>query len=209
VEAPPGQGAPAPARAAVQSDLPGLTETLSAAFREDPLWSWAFPDRSKLAAWWRLLIGSALRYPWVFIAGDYQAASVWIPPGASELTEQEEDQVEPLLAELVGSHAASVMELLERFEASHPRDRPHYYLSLLGTHPDSRGGGLGMSLLAENLARIDEEAMPAYLESSNPDNNGRYERIGFRRVGEFSTPDDRHTVATMWRDPRPQGTSPT
>jgi hypothetical protein len=51
--------------------------------------------------------------------------------------------------------------------------------------------------------------MPAYLESSNPDNNGRYERIGFRRVGEFSTPDDRHTVATMWRDPRPQGTSPT
>jgi hypothetical protein len=128
----------------------------------------------------------------VFIAGDYQAASVWIAPGGSELTEQEEDQVELLLAELVGSHAASVMELLERFEASHPRDRPHYYLRLLGTHPDSRGRGLGGSP-----------------ESSNPDNDARYERLGFKRVGEFSTPDRRHTVATMWRDPRPKGTSPT
>lgn len=59
-----------------------------------------------------------------------------------------------------------------------------------------------MSLLAENLARIDEEGMPAYLESSNPDNDERYERVGFRRVGEFSTPDRSRTVATMWREAR-------
>ena len=59
-----------------------------------------------------------------------------------------------------------------------------------------------MALLAENLARIDEEAMPAYLESSNPDNDKRYERLGFRRVGEFSTPDGSCTVATMWREAR-------
>jgi ribosomal protein S18 acetylase RimI-like enzyme len=97
------------------------------------------------------------------------------------------------------------MELLERFEASHPRDRPHYYLSLLGINPEHRGRGLGMGLLAENLASMDAGGVPTYLESSNPDNNGRYQRVGFRQVGEFTTPDGKRTVATMWREPRAPG----
>ena len=33
-----------------------------------------------------------------------------------------------------------------------------------------------MALLADNLALIDAERMPAYLESTNPANNARYER---------------------------------
>lgn len=190
------------ARVATQLDLDGVSTTLWAAFREDPLWSWAFPDRDNLEVWWRFLVNSALRHRWVWITGDYVAASVWIPPGASELTEQEEARVEPMLEDLLGTRSDDVIELLERFDASHPRSEPHYYLSLLGTHPDYRGRGLGMGLLAENLDRIDEEGMPAYLESSNPDNIARYESVGFRRVGEFSTPDGSHTVATMWRKAR-------
>jgi GNAT superfamily N-acetyltransferase len=91
--------------------------------------------------------------------------------------------------------------LLDRFEAAHPRDRPHYYLSLLGTHPDHRGRGVGMGLLAADLARIDEERAPAYLESSNPANDARYERLGFASVGSFTTPDGAHSVTTMWREP--------
>ena len=191
-----------PVRVATRSDLPGLTETVWAAFQEDPLWSWAFHDRRSMKPWWRFLIGSALRYPSVFVAGDCAAVSVWIPPGGSELTARDEGQVEPLLAELAGSRAPEVVELLERFESSHPRDRPHYYLSLLGTHPGHRGAGLGMRLLAENLEHIDELGMPAYLESSNPRNDARYERLGFQRIGEFSTPDGARAVATMWREPR-------
>jgi hypothetical protein len=58
-----------------------------------------------------------------------------------------------------------------------------------------------MDLLAANLAQIDAEAAPAYLESSNPTNNARYERLGFKPHGEFSTPEGRHTVTTMWREP--------
>ncbi len=173
---------------------------LGAAFREDPLWSWALADPHGLTIWWRFLIESALRYPFVFVAGDRAAASVWIPPGGRELTAQEEQRVKPLLEELAGAHAPAVIELLARFDAVHPRDRPHYYLSLLGTHPQHRGRGLGMALLAENLAAIDAEGMPAYLESSNPDNVPRYERLGFERIGELSTPDGRHTVAAMWRE---------
>jgi ribosomal protein S18 acetylase RimI-like enzyme len=32
--------------------------------------------------------------------------------------------------------------------AFHPREPPHYYLTLLGTHPDHRGKGIGMRLEA-------------------------------------------------------------
>jgi GNAT superfamily N-acetyltransferase len=189
-------------RRATNADLDQLTALLWLAFADDPLWSWAFPDREKLQPWWRFLIGSALRHRWVWVLGDYAAASVWIPPDCDELSRKEEDQVEGLLEDLIGSRASEVMQLLERFEACHPRGKPHYYLSILGTHPAHRGRGLGMRLVAQNLSLIDAERMPAYLESSNPANAQRYASAGFKRLGQFSTPDGSHAVSTMWRPPR-------
>jgi GNAT superfamily N-acetyltransferase len=195
-------GRPGTPRIAAISDLDGLTQTVTAAFRGDPLWRWAFPDPDQMEPWWRLLIASAFRYPWVWMSGDYAATAIWIPPQGVELTETEEAQVEPLLSNLTGAHAPAIMELLERFDAAHPTDQPHYYLSLLATHPDHRGKGLGMDLLAHCLDQIDGEGMPAYLESSNPANHKRYEGAGFAKIGEFSTPDGKHTVASMWREAR-------
>jgi GNAT superfamily N-acetyltransferase len=190
-------------RVATPDDLDRLTETLAGAFSADPLWSWAFPELDSLAVWWRFYVSSALRYPWVWIAGDFAAVSSWIPPGGVELTEGEEAMIEGILDELVGARAPQVLELLERFEQGHPTGRDHYYLSLLGTHPEHRGKGLGMALLAENLELIDEQGVCAYLESSNPANDPRYERHGFRRIGSFDRPDGKLTVSRMWRDPAP------
>jgi ribosomal protein S18 acetylase RimI-like enzyme len=187
-------------------DLAAVVETIGLAFHDDPTWSWAFPDPERRQAqynvFWRFMIAGAMRYPWVLLADGCTAASVWIPPGGTELSAEAESQVEPLLEELVGPRAAAVMELLERFDAAHPRGEPHYYLSLLGTHPQHAGRGLGLALLAENLRRIDKEHMPAYLESSNPGNNHRYERHGFSRIGEFHPPGSDVPVTTMWRDAR-------
>src|SRR5204862_5013235 len=94
------------------ADLDALTTTLTAAFERDPLWSWAFPDPEDLAVWWRLYIRSALRYPCVWVAGECAAASVWIPPDGTELTEAEEERVAPLIRALVGPRAEDVLELL-------------------------------------------------------------------------------------------------
>jgi len=190
-------------RVAAAADLDGLTRTLSEAFANDPLWRWAFPEPGTLEPLWRFFVRSALRYPWVWLSGDYAAAAVWIPPGGTELTDEEEEQVEPLVRGIIGKRTRDVMTLLERFDEAHPREPRHYYLSLLGTHPAHRGSGIGMGLLADNLARVDAEKAPAYLESSNPANDARYQRLGFEKIGEFSTPDGAHAVATMWREPRP------
>jgi GNAT superfamily N-acetyltransferase len=188
-------------RVATEHDLDGITATLTAAFEVDPLWHWAFPAQG-LTDLWRLLISSALRYPWVWVADDYAAASVWIPPKGIELTEAEETSLGPMLDGLVGSRASEILTLFERLDDTHPDEPPHYYLSLLGTHPDHRGKGLGMALLADNLSKVDSEGTPAYLESSNPENDPRYERLGFVRVGEFQRPDGQLTCSTMWREPR-------
>lgn len=198
--------APAPSadepRVATAADLDGLVDTLGAAFRHDPVWRWALPDPSDLADWWRLLVASALRYPWVWVSGDYAAVSVWIPPGGKELTAEEEERVEPFLEERIGDRAPAVIDLVERFAASHPREPAHYYLSLLGVHPDHRGEGLGMALLGANLRRVDAGAAAAYLESSNPANVRRYEGVGFEQVGSFTLPDESARIATMWRPAR-------
>jgi GNAT superfamily N-acetyltransferase len=188
-------------RLATERDVDGVTATLVAAFEADPLWSWAFPEGG-LDAVWGLCVTSAMRYPAVRFVGDYAAASIWRPPGGTELTAAEEESLGPMLEGLVGSRAAEVLSLFERMERAHPTGPPHYYLSLLGTHPDHRGKGIGMALLAENLASLDSEGMPAYLESSNPENDSRYERLGFERVGGFERPDGQLTCSTMWREPR-------
>lgn len=189
-------------RVADRSDLDGVVEVLTGAFREDPLWGWAFPGGEGIDEWWRFLAGSAMRYPWVWVAGDFAAVSVWIPPGGIELTPEEEGEVDGLLADLLGPRAPEVATLMDRFEESHPKDRPHYYLSLLGARPDQRGKGIGMALLADGLSRIDAEGAAAYLESSNSANVPRYEKHGFREIGGFERPGGGFSATTMWREPQ-------
>ena len=129
-----------------------------------------------------------------------RSRSGYRPAGSNGLP-AEESRVVPLIAELSGDRAPEVLKLLESFDSNHPAEPPHFYLSLLGTNPRHRGEGLGMALLAENLAAIDIEAAPAYLESSNAANDFRYEGCGFRRIGGFDRPDGQTTAATMWREP--------
>ena len=135
----------------------------------------------------------------MWLSENSESASVWFPPGASEFTPEQEALVEPLFIELAGAdQAGRIMALMSGFEEMRPTSEPHYYLSLLGTHADHRGRGIGFSLLADNLGWVDSMNMPAYLEASNPANVALYQRYGFERVGEFTVPDG-PTLITMWR----------
>jgi GNAT superfamily N-acetyltransferase len=164
------------ARIAEAADLETVTEIITLAFAEDPVWGRTLRQSSgqpgKLADFWRLWILGALRYPWVWLWDEGQAAAVWIPPGETEMSADQDDAFRELAASRLGDEGAAYLaQVMEEFDANHPRGEPHFYLSLLATHPAYRGRGVGIALLADNLARIDQQAMPAYLESSNSAND--------------------------------------
>jgi GNAT superfamily N-acetyltransferase len=193
-------------RVASQADFDAVLRTIVAAFYEDPLWSWMFPDPARRAEQHATVFGlyveCALPKDGVWMSDDRaSAAAVFTPPGERELTEEAEAQLEAFIPEALGHHAPAVLETLERFTAATPEGPPFYYLSFLGTHPENRGRGIGMGLLAELAAQADREGRPVYLESTNPANTPRYERLGFTGQAEFTTPDDSHIVTTMWREP--------
>jgi len=194
------------ARRATLADCEVVTSITTLAFANDPLWSRAMAradgSTEHHAQFWRLFIEGALRYPWVWLTAGHKATSIWIPPGGTEMSEAQEGQLIELAHECLGSAADDYLELLMRFDAAHPRNEPHYYLSLLGTHPEKRGKGIGMALLEHDLALIDADGFPAYLESSNPGNNHRYAAVGFEAVADFSLPGGGPVVTTMWRPAR-------
>jgi ribosomal protein S18 acetylase RimI-like enzyme len=193
-------------RVATPADVPAITETISLALHDDPTWSWAFPDderrQEQYAIWWRFLIEGAMRFenPAVFVTEGIEAAAIWLPTGEGEYSPEDEAKVPGIVRELVGDRADEFMKLLDGFDEVQPADPPHYYLSLLGVHDAHRGRGIGMALLQDNIARFDREGAPTYLESSNAINNHRYEGLGYRKVGEFNTPDDSATITAYWRD---------
>ncbi|MDQ2942530.1 MAG: GNAT family N-acetyltransferase [Candidatus Dormibacteraeota bacterium] len=195
-----------PARRAQQKDADQVTAIITSAFESDPLWSRAMArDDGRVDhhfAFWSLAVQGALRHHWTWLTEGGEATSIWIPPGGTEISPEQETSLAELARDQLGAQADIYLELLERFAASHPRGEPHYYLSLLGTHPDHRGRGIGMVLLAHDLDLIDAEHMPAYLESSNPANNHRYARAGFEPIGEFTYPGGGPVVTTMWRSAR-------
>jgi GNAT superfamily N-acetyltransferase len=202
-----GEDAPMATRPATLDDLGLVTETLTLAFAHDPVWSVALarPDGTTdhHARYWQIYVEGALRYSTVFMTEDASAVSVWIPPGGTELSAAGEHAVERLVRATLEPVAARAMfELWERFAANHPHDEPYAYLSLLATHPQHSGRGLGQRLLAEDLERWDTAGVPAFLESTNPANDHRYERAGFGRIGGFRAVLDDAPISTMWRPTR-------
>lgn len=218
---------PLPAvRPANPVDLEEMTRILTLAFFDDPVWGPSFPDlatRPQVAgAYWRFMVGEALRFsesrvleavhdgegdsPAVGRRGALRAVAVWYPPGEDEISDEAHPAYEALVSELLDAEAAAALaQAGAQFADARPRD-PHAYLTLLGVAPEARGGGHGMALLRTALAHYDEVGIPTYLESSNPTNDARYERLGYRPYAVVELASGAR-VQTYWRDP--QGARPT
>jgi GNAT superfamily N-acetyltransferase len=71
----------------------------------------------------------------------------------------------------------------------------HYYLGVIGVHPDMHGRGVGTQLLRSfcDLSRGDPRSCGVYLETAQESNLGFYERAGFAETGR-----GRLGNATLW-----------
>lgn len=196
-------------RAARASDVDEMARILTLAFLHDPVWGPVFlqSDRRRDAAntFWRFICTEAMRFPDSRVAASageaLKAVSVWLPPGADEVSDTSHVAYDAMTLELLGSAAADRLARAgEQFAAARP-DEPHAYLTLLGVAPEWRGGGHGMSLLRAALSRYDALGIPTYLESSNPVNDGRYELLGYRPRSKVIL-ETGAVVQTYWRDPQ-------
>jgi GNAT superfamily N-acetyltransferase len=200
-------------RVAERADLDRIGETLARAFENDPLWGWAFESGTRerklasLSTVFGFFAAAALDFGWVRVTDGVEAVALWIPPGSPEMTPADEERMPGVVADACEPQsAARVMEMLDAFERNHPHEPPHFYLSLLATHPDHAGKGLAVGLVADNLAEVDAGDPPAaaFLESSNPRNVPRYERLGFRPVRKVELVAGL-TGTQMWRPPHGVG----
>jgi ribosomal protein S18 acetylase RimI-like enzyme len=173
--------------------LERATETLARAFARDPMFTWMFPEpqhRARaLLSLNRVPLEYGLRYGHVTESQDGRAASVWMPPGCSItmlgmirsgiLRVPFSVGFRPF-GQFVGANG-----VMERIHKQHVPE-PHWYLLVVGVHPELQGRGLGSSLIREGLARSDASGCPCYLETSDERNVALYERHGFRVLAQAS-----------------------
>jgi GNAT superfamily N-acetyltransferase len=128
-------------------------------------------------------------------------AAIWLAPGTWR---------PPLLRQLLalpgvllrlGSRLPAANAVYGALLRVHP-ERPHWYLSGIGTDPPAQGTGVGGDLMRSRLARCDAARLPAYLESSKEANVPFYERHGFGVTGQLTVPGGGPTLWLMWRDPQ-------
>lgn len=164
-------------RTAGPDEAEAVMDTLMLAFAADPVFRYWWPRASDYLTTARAFAHARGRPAFangtVTIAGDFDAAAIWLAPGVepdSPLSSDDDDD-----DSAAGAIAA---ELGRRIAAWHP-EAPHWYLWMIGVEPGRQGRGFGSALLAHTLRQVDEEGAVAYLESSDPKNVPLYERHGF------------------------------
>jgi ribosomal protein S18 acetylase RimI-like enzyme len=156
--------------------------TLVLAFGADPAERWLYPDPQQyLTHFPRFLAafgGRAFDEKTAWRLHDVSSAALWLPPGA----EPDGDAIVAVLTESVAADKHDdLFSTLEQMDATHPT-YPHWYLPWFGVDPALQGQGVGRVLMAHCLAIVDDDHLPAYLESPNPRNISFYERHGFEVV---------------------------
>jgi ribosomal protein S18 acetylase RimI-like enzyme len=141
--------------------------------------------------------GGAFAHGAAHVTDGFVGGTLWLPPGVTPDGPALERLIDDTIREPRRSEFLSV---LEQMDAAHPKE-PHWHLAFIGVDPAHHGKGIGSGLLGKMLARIDEQQVHAYLESSNPANVPLYLRHGFEvireiRVGTFPL------VIPMTRPPR-------
>jgi ribosomal protein S18 acetylase RimI-like enzyme len=186
------------ARPATDADLVTLSETLAAAFFDDPVFSWCYADHARrrqiLPGWFQAVTGANLAHGGIYTTDGVVAGAVWVPAGS-----EEDEQLGAALGDISGEYAETLFEIFELMAEKHPGE-PHHYLFLLGTRPGWRCRGIGSELMRPVLEMCDRDAMPAYLEATSEGNKRLYLRHGFEVTGEIKLPGG-PSMWPMWREP--------
>ncbi|MEA5449580.1 GNAT family N-acetyltransferase [Leptolyngbya sp. CCNP1308] len=168
---------------ATHADQKWLTAALVLAFVDDPIMRWMYPDTHQylthFPAFVKAFGGRAFEQQTAYAVNGYAGAAFWLPPG---IEVDEQPLIDLFQHSVFEAQQADLFALLEQMGHYHPL-QPHWYLSLLAVEPAHQRQGHGSALMQPILAQCDRDQLPAYVESSKPDNIPFYQRHGFELLG--------------------------
>ena len=179
-----------------QAGLSQCSASLAAAFMNDPLQRYTFPDeaerRRRSPAHFEAFLRYGLLFGEVYTTQNYEGAEVLLRPGETEVT-SEKAAISGVskLPELLGQEAChrffSVLDYIDPF---HKQDapQPHWYLMVIGVHPMHHGKGIGKALLTHALDKARASKTPIYLETAQPANVPFYTSAGFKIISRLREP---------------------
>ena len=189
------------------SDLDESIGCLVKAFAQDPITGFllqpgpAYPQR--LAQFFSLLMRAriALGMPVIVARGasGIQGAAMGYATDPPEWPADVADAWDRFEAAIPGF--TEHMAIYDGIAARGKPPEPHYYLGVIGVHPDLHGRGVGTKLLGSfcDLARNDPLSRGVYLETAQESNLAFYQRAGF-----VETASGKLGQATLWCMYRPE-----
>jgi ribosomal protein S18 acetylase RimI-like enzyme len=167
-----------------ESERERALDTLVVAFTADPVERWLYPEAHEylrhFPAFLSAFAGKAFAQQTVWGLGACAGVAVWLPPHV----DVDGDAVVQVLAETVAPEKLDdTFAVLGQMDDAHPKF-PHWYLPWFGVDAAVQARGLGGELMTHCLRVVDNDHLPAYLDSPNPRNLSFYERHGFVVSGE-------------------------
>jgi GNAT superfamily N-acetyltransferase len=185
-------------------DIEVLSQLIADALHDDAVSRWLLPSpgtrRRIFPGYFALLVQRAVTGGLAFTTPGRDAAALWLPAGQHPAPPPGEypDQ----LAAITGPWTSQFRLFDTILDQHHPAGRAHHHLAILAVRPDQQCRGIGTALLAAHHARLDQHAMPAYLEASSTRTRDLYLRHGYqpRPDSPIRLPDG-PVMWPMWREP--------
>jgi len=166
--------------AAEPADQAKVAAALAAAFQEDPVMRFIFPEASvrtrRLPGVFALLFAEDIGAR--FTTPDRQAATLWQAPGTKMPTVLQTLATGWPWLQATGPAVLRALSFSSASDANRPA-QPHWYLHIAGCAPASQGNGLGRVVIRAGLDLADRDHVPAYLETATERNLGYYQAMGF------------------------------
>ena len=194
-------------RPARRTDVAQAAQMLARSFEDDPGFEYHLPRASTRLKRLERYFATLLNKEALHLGGTEMAlvddrivgSSIWKPPNRWQPPLGVQAAAFPgYVASFRGTSLRALHTENVMFK-EHPRGEPHWYLHVIGTEPEFQGNGVGAALLRSRLARVDEEGLAAYLESSKLTNVPLYQHFGFEPTGVLALPKAAPPITKMWR----------
>lgn len=190
------------------ADVDEVARSLSDAFAVDPHLDWFMRadggrDAARLAFFQMLVGQEGFPHGRIDRPASGGAAAIWLPyERLGPMPILDELRALPIMLRATGfARFGRLLAIREDMDKHHPTERRHAYLWFLGVAPQAQGRGVGSALLRAANARLDAEALPAYLETGTPRNVALYQRHGYQVLSQHKARADAPPMWSMWREP--------